>query len=158
MIPVEYSTNNSGGSYWLDEKDWRGLQDAGWIVMDRDNAVYEGGNYLAGSNGLPTVSKPADLSQAHYAFKNFKGISEALEEFERITGQNVSDEGCNCCGAPHSFTWGRDIIVRLPKERLNEQDYNFASGEELLDYMYDPSSAHRTKRELLDLLKEKDSE
>ena len=28
----------------------------------------------------------------------------AVEEFERVTGQDASDEGCNCCGQPHNFS------------------------------------------------------
>jgi hypothetical protein len=28
-----------------------------------------------------------------------------VREFEQITGENAGDEGCNCCGKPHSFTW-----------------------------------------------------
>ena len=27
----------------------------------------------------------------------------AISEFERLTGSRASDEGCNCCGPPHSF-------------------------------------------------------
>ena len=149
-IPVEYSTNNSGGNYWLTKEDWRALQDAGWLIMDWDNSVYdEKGQYVPDENGLPMVSHPADLDKAHYAFKLFDNIQEALVEFEKLTGQNVSDEGCNCCGAPHSFTWGKDIIVRVP---IAEQDYNLASGEDLLEYMYPNKPANLSKRELLERL------
>src|SRR5207237_5139009 len=28
-----------------------------------------------------------------------------VAEWERLTGCNAGDEGCNCCGEPHSFTW-----------------------------------------------------
>lgn len=150
-IPVEYSTNNSGGSYWLKEKDWEALQDAGWLIADWDNLVYDtDGEYVPDENGLPTVSRPADLSKAHYAYKLFNNIQDAIAEFEKLTGQDVSDEGCNCCGAPHSFTWGRDTIVRLPKERLSEQDYNYASGEDLLEYMYPDKNVSLSKRQLLE--------
>lgn len=31
-----------------------------------------------------------------------------IEEWENITGQRASDEGCNCCGPPHSFEWHAD--------------------------------------------------
>lgn len=149
---VEYSTNNSGGSYWLRDKDWEALRNAGWLLMDWDNAVYTNGRYVVDKSGLPTVSAPAKIENAHYAFKKFTSITEALKEFEELTGQDVTDEGCNCCGAPHSFTWGRDIIVRLPKERLHEQDYNFASGEDLAEYLYDPEIAKLSKRELIEKL------
>jgi hypothetical protein len=29
---VEYNSNNSGGGWWLDDKDWRKLEKAGWLV------------------------------------------------------------------------------------------------------------------------------
>lgn len=147
LITVKYSTNNSGGSYWLNESDWKALQDAGWLIMDWDNAVYDStGHYLADENGLPTTSKPADLDTAHYAYKKFKSIKDAIEEFEQLTGEDVSAEGCSCCGPPHSFTWGRDIIVRNP---VNEQDYHYASGEDLLEYMMDVNTT-LSKRQLLE--------
>lgn len=30
MVTVEYSSNNSGGSFWLNDKDWKALEKAGW--------------------------------------------------------------------------------------------------------------------------------
>lgn len=151
MVPVEYTTNNSGGSYWLSRKDWEALQEAGWVVLDWDNTVYtESGNYKPDENGLPELKCPANLDNAHYAYKNFESIRDALKEFEALTGQDVTSEGCNCCGPPHSFTWGKDIVVRLPKERLHEQDYNYASGEGLLEYLYPGEQTQLTKREMLE--------
>ena len=29
---VEYITNNSGGSWWLSDDDWKALEAAGWKV------------------------------------------------------------------------------------------------------------------------------
>jgi hypothetical protein len=31
-VKVEYSSNNSGGYWWLKDKDWQALEDAGWYV------------------------------------------------------------------------------------------------------------------------------
>jgi hypothetical protein len=31
-MKVEYSSNNSGGSWWLKDKDWYTLEKAGWKV------------------------------------------------------------------------------------------------------------------------------
>jgi hypothetical protein len=31
-MKVEYSSNNSGGSWWLKTEDWKALEDAGWNV------------------------------------------------------------------------------------------------------------------------------
>lgn len=150
-IPVEYSTNNSGGSYWLKNKDWKALANAGWKIFGFDNFVYENGNHKPDKDGLPTRKGKVPV-QGQYAFKKFNNIQEALAEFEKLTGQDVTAEGCNCCGPPHSFTWGKDIIVRPPKEKLSEQDYHYASGENLLDYMYPDKPTTLSKRELLENL------
>lgn len=164
-IPVEYDANNSGGSDWLDEKDWQALKDAGWKIFTFDDFAYKDGHYVPDKDGLPSYKSevPEDerdvdkfptlrrlIERPYYAFKPFNNIQEALKEFEELTGEDVTAEGCNCCGAPHSFTWGKDIIVRLPKERLHEQDYNHASGEELLEYLYPKSDTSLSKRELLE--------
>ena len=78
---VEYSSNNSGGSFWLDEKDWKALERAGW-VRDTDHI------YRATREGLT--------------------LREAIEEFESVTGQYSNALGCNCCGPPHNFTFEGD--------------------------------------------------
>lgn len=149
-ICVEYDTNNSGGSYWLKNNDWEALRNAGWLLMDWDNAYYENGQYVADETGLPKVTRPAQLESAHYAFKMFDSISDAIKEFEKLTGQDVTDEGCNCCGPPHSFTWGKDIITRLPKDRLHEQDYHYASGEGLLEHIFVDLDTALSKRQMLE--------
>jgi hypothetical protein len=164
MIPVEYSSNNSGGSDWLSAKDWEALRNAGWKLFTFDDTAYRDGESIPDKNGLPSYkSEVAEGEQDKdkftitslkgrykYAYKLFNNIQEALKEFEELTGQDVTAEGCNCCGAPHSFTWGKDIIVRLPKERLHEQDYNYASGESLLEYIYPDKNTELSKRELLE--------
>jgi len=40
---------------------------------------------------------------AKEASKMFLSIEDAQAEFEKITKQNVTDEGCRCCGEPHYF-------------------------------------------------------
>lgn len=40
--------------------------------------------------------------------KRGESAAALVEEFERITGQDASAEGCNCCGPPHSFEWHDD--------------------------------------------------
>ena len=32
-MKVEYSSNNSGGSWWLSDDDWRKLEKAGWEIQ-----------------------------------------------------------------------------------------------------------------------------
>lgn len=95
---VEYDSNNSGGGWWLKDEHWHALAAAGWEVdwfADADpNAPfassYKDGRWLG---ALATKARRRGLS-----------IRDAIDEFERVTGQDVSDEGCNCCGEPHSFT------------------------------------------------------
>lgn len=95
---VAYSSNNSGGGWWLTDEDWKNLEAAGWTVeWARDNEYLRGHLDDDGEHWMGTL--------ASRARKEFASLKEALEEFERITGQNVTDEGCNCCGPPHSFNW-----------------------------------------------------
>lgn len=106
-VIVEYSSNNSGGSWWLSDDDWEKLAEAGWNV------------HWVQSDGFPKYSDddPGDLvprektggrwlgALAMYAYKEFDDPADAIPEFERITGQDASAEGCNCCGQPHNFSY-----------------------------------------------------
>lgn len=79
---VIYRSNNSGGSWWLDEKDWINLEKAGWIVD------WEEEDYL-GAKAVQAL---------------FEGsLGEAECSFYITTGQNPDDSGCDCCGPPHDF-------------------------------------------------------
>jgi hypothetical protein len=80
---VTYRANNSGGYWWLTEENWHDLESAGWDV--------EWDEFLE--------------SPARVARKEVESINEAIDEFEKITGQNANDQGCPCCGPPHSFEW-----------------------------------------------------
>ena len=82
---VNYYSNNSGGEFWLADEDWEALEKAGWIVNWHDKRRF----------GTP----------AYEAEKEFNTIKEAIDEFEKITNQEASAEGCECCGPPHEFTW-----------------------------------------------------
>lgn len=155
MVCVEYSSNNSGGRWWLSDKDWRALEDAGW-------EVYWGGSYYCHSTS-PFNRKPAGKPEpceprkcqghrrcdnleetlvvpngrwlgaaARNASKEFANPKEAILEFERVTKQRASDEGCNCCGPPHTFSWERDYV----------------SGEECLQVLW-PGSP-KSLREVLE--------
>ncbi|WNN93705.1 hypothetical protein SEA_CALLINALLBARBZ_55 [Arthrobacter phage CallinAllBarbz] len=91
---ITYSTNNSGGGWWLDDEDWKALEAAGWKVDwyadDVRNAYYGANGRWLGA--LATTAHREGLD-----------MDEAIEEWERVTGQDAEDEGCSCCGAPHSF-------------------------------------------------------
>ena len=120
---IVYDTNNSGGSWWLKTADWQALEDAGWIVHwihdvdDPSHTHAEDDSYDRkwGSHKhkysdqlVPAVWNGEDFlgGASQSAAKEVANEDEALAaigEFERITGQRVSDQGCNCCGPPHSF-------------------------------------------------------
>ena len=160
MIKVEYRSNNSGGDWWLKDEDWKKLEKAGWYVEWGQN-FYCGSRYpsLTGErrpekfipcvavngeykcNGHRVFESYKNMTKSNRwldalattAHKSFKSIKDALLEFERVTGQDVMDEGCNCCGAPHSFSW----------------DDGSCSGDDCGKYLYGDKSK-LTKRELLE--------
>ena len=89
---VEYTTNNSGGSWWLTDQNWHDLAAAGWDVKwwkDQDHKYFAGERFLG---ALATTATRIGLS-----------LEDAIKEFETITGQDHTDEGCSCCGEPHAF-------------------------------------------------------
>lgn len=98
---VEYSTNNSGGSWWLEDKDWYALEEAGWTVKwyrDQTDRHFikadKDGRWLG---ALATNATREGLS-----------LGDAIEEWERVTQQDSSALGCSCCGTPHFFTFEGD--------------------------------------------------
>lgn len=111
---IEYNSNNSGGTWWLEDKDWYALEKAGWKVeWAKDEAkdskcpsLYKDGRWLGALARCASieVEKPGD----------------AMRSFEKATGQDVTDEGCNCCGSPHSFSW----------------DDKYSSGEDCIEYLF----------------------
>ncbi len=90
-MKVEYSSNNSGGSWWLSDEDWKALEEAGWVVEWRKNSEYADadGRWLG---ALATSAIREGLS-----------LGDAIAEWESVTGENSADLGCSCCGPPHSF-------------------------------------------------------
>lgn len=91
-LKVEYSSNNSGGNWWLTDQNWLDLEKAGWEV-----AWVKGEKHYHGEvRWLGALAKNATR----------KGLmlGEAITEWEKVTGENSSDLGCSCCGVPHEFT------------------------------------------------------
>lgn len=157
-MKIEYETNNSGGSWWIGDEEWLALEKAGWRVI-------WGGKYFCKSKyslaqkpehkpepcktneGCPGHRKCDSLEEvdqhdyrflgaaAQAAEKEFETPGDAMREFEKITGQDVSDDGCNCCGAPHIFSW----------------DKGDASGGECLEHL--GLDSKMTRREALEKLK-----
>ena len=97
MSTVRYSSNNSGGSWWLTDKNWLDLEAAGWKVRwirDDTSGHYarEGASADRWLGALATSATREGLS-----------LEDAIEEWERVTGACYGDEGCSCCGRPHDF-------------------------------------------------------
>ena len=83
-MKITYSSNNSGGHWWLKDKDWKNLERAGWDVEWEKEGRFLG--------ALP-----------HRASKDFASVEEAISEWESVVGQSATEEGCPCCGPPHEF-------------------------------------------------------
>ena len=120
-MKVTYSSNNSGGDWWLKDKDWKALEKAGWTVIWGgwyfcNSSWWElpKGKKKCGKKNCPghrkyKTAKQADKDRymgalASYASKDFPSIEDAKEEWSRIVGQDPKAEGCNCCGQPHYFS------------------------------------------------------
>ena len=101
-----YSSNNSGGSWWLKDEDWFALEGAGWSVDWYDpEEEYDYPGATPGSKRYPGDRFIGALaSDAHKYVGSKEEAMEAVEEFETLTGQSANDEGCNCCGRPHYFS------------------------------------------------------
>ena len=128
-MKIEYTSNNSGGSWWLKDADWLNLEKAGWAVEWAKDIKSD--YFHADENGrwLGALAKRCS--------KDFNSPADAMREFEKITSQDVSDDGCNCCGAPHEFSW----------------DGGYASGSDCLQYLF--QNAPKTLREAAEKLNTK---
>lgn len=95
MSIIRYSSNNSGGDWWLSDKDWYALEAAGWKVTwvkddpARSSYIKSDGRWLG---ALATSAERSGLTE-----------NQAIAEWETITGERAYDQGCSCCGEPHSF-------------------------------------------------------
>lgn len=94
---VQYSTNNSGGEWWLSDEDWKALEAGGWEVDWVAN--WEPRKHL-----IPPSKDGRWLGAlARDAFRCGLQREAAIAEWEYITGQLSTEEGCPCCGPPHNF-------------------------------------------------------
>lgn len=109
MYRVIYTSNNSGGHWWLEDEDWIALADAGWSVHWAKDSERRGYSFDKCLEKTKTPDKEDTVrwlgALARSAAKEFSTLEEAIEEFERVTGQRASDQGCNCCGVPHEFEY-----------------------------------------------------
>jgi len=158
MITLSYSSNNSGGGWWLKDKDWKALEKAGWEVewgglwfckvynfSHKEKPDYLTEECVDKCPGHRLFFSPKEMKEkdkwlgslARACKKDFPSLYEGLKEFEKITNQTITDEGCNCCGAPHAFSWEGD-------------KKGYASGEELLAYLYPDKKIPSSIRETLE--------
>ena len=94
---VEYSSNNSGGNWWLTDEDWRALEAAGWEVQwykDQYNKWFPTGKDGRWLGALASSAKKFNTT-----------LRQAIEDWESITGANSTALGCSCCGTPHAFSF-----------------------------------------------------
>lgn len=119
---VEYSSNNSGGSWWLKDKDWKALAKAGWVVQwisdmgllnDYRSPMSEGGRFL-GATATSAWFFVEGEKDEDYA------IMKAKDSFISAVHQDPEEEGCSCCGQPHNFYKAYD--QNEPIEWLKAQD------------------------------------
>ena len=116
---VEYSSNNSGGSWWLQDRDWDALAEAGWHVVppghyvDFESLDGDGVPLIKESGGgmFASMISEDDEGVVRYmgakatcAFVVGKSLREAVENWEEVTGMSADEPGCHCCGNPHGFT------------------------------------------------------
>lgn len=105
-MKVEYSSNNSGGSWWLQDKHWRALERAGWKVFwVKDSAEHKKHVYLSAREKKDGRWMGALAVYAEYPTSSLK---EAIESWEAATGKDATALGCSCCGTPHNFTLQND--------------------------------------------------
>lgn len=92
---IEYDSNNSGGGWWLDDEDWKKLEAAGWEVEWVKNDPLMAEYINSDGRWLGALAMKAIR----------RGLSRkmAMAEWEDVLGMDAFEEGCSCCGQPHSF-------------------------------------------------------
>ena len=102
MPRITYDSNNSGGRWWLTDQQWKDLEAAGWTVhWYKDEDPTRPFSLRTSTDGRWLGALAGSAS------KDFQTMRDAIEEWERITGESSTDLGCySCCGPPHSFSDG----------------------------------------------------
>lgn len=71
---VVYYSIQSGGNWYLNADQWARLRAAGWETKPSMDAIRRG-----------------------------LTLTDAVSEWERVTGADCTEHGCPCCGHPHGF-------------------------------------------------------
>ena len=77
-VTYQYTPSGIGPHFGMNQ--WRKLEAAGWLLEWYGTDVYS-------------------------ASKEFESPGDAMREVQDIVEQFVCDDGCPCCGPPHSFSW-----------------------------------------------------
>ena len=103
MGHIEYTSNNSGGNWWLTDDQWKALERAGWTVGWVRNYDDERRKWVDGDRErwLGALAKEAHKD-------GVGSMMDGVLDWEKATGANSTDAGCPCCGQPHSFTFTSD--------------------------------------------------
>lgn len=124
MMPTyELSNNNSGGSFWIGRKEMDALLAAGWYV-DPEYKPYFG----VGGSDDNYFGSGCTAGELHALRVKRDSAQQAIEEFEKLTGQDFFALGCTCCGAPFTLyelgegdtrnylkSWGGDSVPHTPQ-------------------------------------------
>lgn len=119
-MKYKFSENNSGGSWWLNREQYDKLFTAGWEYHATE---YDKENKYDTQPHLDKKDSTVPYGWRHNLVGEFNSIREAVESFERATGQDFFEEGCNCCGAPFSIA--------------SEDHKEYLSGDVFYDIMQD---------------------
>lgn len=98
----EFSENNSGGSWWLNRKQYDALMAAGFYYEKPEGDSVFGINYDEPFLGSKSDNVP--YGWRHNLRVKAVDIRDAVERWEAATGEDFFAEGCNCCGCPFSMS------------------------------------------------------
>jgi len=102
---VEYSSNNSGGNWWLKDGDWYALERAGWNVKwskELDDTFLFSKEVKKTGRWLGALARKATIELE--AYSKTLALATAITWWsDTLPYQDAGAEGCSCCGEPHGF-------------------------------------------------------
>ena len=140
---VKYTSNNSGGGWWLNDQNWIDLERSGWLVVwgeitfcckeprartaffTAPKRLCAGTLALGQCYGHATYQSYEEIvmhgsrylgALATVAYYRCFDLDEGIVAWRAVTGQYPDAEGCTCCGEPHLFT--REYIFGDPRTGL----------------------------------------
>ena len=134
---VEYDSNNSGGHWWLKDENWEQLRKAGWEPEGRELVFGNSpdGRWLGALYHSATITITARTPK--------QALRAAIQSWEAATSMDASDEGCNCCGPPHTFK------IENPVDKDWDWEDTYISGDQIA-YLMTNTKPGVTLREALE--------